>query len=207
MYEVKDTNAIFVFKFRTHFGGGKSTGFGLIYDSVENAKKFEPKYRLIRVICQFIFLYVCSLLYEMICNDLLITSISKFSIFGVCMCISYKFNYLSFVFCFSLRFLGDYDSNCVWLDVQLFVCKVMLKLQLVYMMRTRSSNDACHYFEDRVDWCITYCNIFHCHLTKSDYNFVAQSTLCLKIVEYLMSWNLYLSISCHILHFLSTSLH
>ncbi|PQQ03375.1 40S ribosomal protein S24-1 [Prunus yedoensis var. nudiflora] len=27
---------------------GKSTGFGLIYDSVENAKKYEPKYRLIR---------------------------------------------------------------------------------------------------------------------------------------------------------------
>lgn len=49
MYEVKDPNAIFVFKFRTHFGGGKSTGFGLIYDSVENAKKFEPTYRLIRV--------------------------------------------------------------------------------------------------------------------------------------------------------------
>ncbi|KAD4584467.1 hypothetical protein E3N88_22068 [Mikania micrantha] len=48
MYEVKDPNAIFVFKFRTHFGGGKSTGFGLIYDSVENAKKYEPKYRLIR---------------------------------------------------------------------------------------------------------------------------------------------------------------
>lgn len=49
MYDVKDSNAIFVFKFRTHFGGGKSTGFGLIYDSVENAKKYEPKYRLIRV--------------------------------------------------------------------------------------------------------------------------------------------------------------
>ncbi|XP_057957135.1 small ribosomal subunit protein eS24z isoform X1 [Malania oleifera] len=48
MYEVRDPNAIFVFKFRTHFGGGKSTGFGLIYDSVENAKKYEPKYRLIR---------------------------------------------------------------------------------------------------------------------------------------------------------------
>ncbi|KAI7996852.1 40S ribosomal protein S24-2 [Camellia lanceoleosa] len=43
MYEVKDPNAIFVFKFRTHFGGGKSTGFGLIYDSVENAKKYEAK--------------------------------------------------------------------------------------------------------------------------------------------------------------------
>ncbi|KAL0856134.1 hypothetical protein Bca101_061287 [Brassica carinata] len=48
MYEVKDPNAIFVFKFRTHFGGGKSSGFGLIYDNVESAKKFEPKYRLIR---------------------------------------------------------------------------------------------------------------------------------------------------------------
>ncbi|KAG6757474.1 hypothetical protein POTOM_037786 [Populus tomentosa] len=48
LYEVKDPNSIFVFKFRTHFGGGKSTGFGLIYDSVESAKKYEPKYRLIR---------------------------------------------------------------------------------------------------------------------------------------------------------------
>lgn len=31
------------------FGGGKSTGFGLIYDTIDAAKKFEPKYRLIRV--------------------------------------------------------------------------------------------------------------------------------------------------------------
>lgn len=54
MYDVKDPNSIFVFKFRTHFGGGKSTGFGLIYDSVENAKKYEPKYRLIRVNSVFI---------------------------------------------------------------------------------------------------------------------------------------------------------
>ncbi|RWW25483.1 hypothetical protein GW17_00010179 [Ensete ventricosum] len=48
LYEVNDPNTIFVFKFRTHFGGGKSTGFGLIYDTVGNAKKYEPKYRLIR---------------------------------------------------------------------------------------------------------------------------------------------------------------
>ncbi|KAK1666828.1 hypothetical protein QYE76_054987 [Lolium multiflorum] len=48
MYDVKEPNCIVVFKFRTHFGGGKSTGFGLIYDSVDSAKKFEPKYRLIR---------------------------------------------------------------------------------------------------------------------------------------------------------------
>lgn len=49
IYEVKESNCIFVFKFRTHFGGGKSTGFGLIYDNLDAAKKFEPKYRLIRV--------------------------------------------------------------------------------------------------------------------------------------------------------------
>ena len=29
--------------------GGRSTGFALIYDSIEDAKKFEPKYRLARV--------------------------------------------------------------------------------------------------------------------------------------------------------------
>ncbi|GFP57101.1 40S ribosomal protein S24 [Trichoderma gamsii] len=38
-----------VFGLRTHFGGGKTTGFALIYDSPEALKKFEPKYRLIRV--------------------------------------------------------------------------------------------------------------------------------------------------------------
>ncbi|KAG0581345.1 hypothetical protein M758_4G248700 [Ceratodon purpureus] len=48
VYEVRDPQSIFVFGFRTQFGGGKSTGFGLIYDSVDSAKKYEPKYRLIR---------------------------------------------------------------------------------------------------------------------------------------------------------------
>ena len=48
MYDVKDANCVFVFGLKTQFGGGKSTGFGLIYDNVEVAKKFEPKYRLIR---------------------------------------------------------------------------------------------------------------------------------------------------------------
>ena len=48
MYDVKDTNCVFVFGLKTQFGGGKSTGFGLIYDNVEVAKKFEPKYRLVR---------------------------------------------------------------------------------------------------------------------------------------------------------------
>jgi len=47
-YDVKDVQSIFVFGFRTQFGGGKSTGFGLIYDNVKAAKQFEPKHRLIR---------------------------------------------------------------------------------------------------------------------------------------------------------------
>ncbi len=37
-----------VFGFRTQYGGGKSTGFALIYDSNEVMKKFEPHYRLVR---------------------------------------------------------------------------------------------------------------------------------------------------------------
>ncbi|KAG5035894.1 hypothetical protein JHK87_010804 [Glycine soja] len=52
MYDMKDTKIVFVFKFQPHFGGGKSIGFGLIYDSVENAKKYEPKYRFIKVNCK-----------------------------------------------------------------------------------------------------------------------------------------------------------
>lgn len=42
-------DVVFCFGFRTNFGGGKSTGFALIYDTLEFAKKFEPKYRLARV--------------------------------------------------------------------------------------------------------------------------------------------------------------
>jgi Ribosomal protein S24e len=37
------------FGFRTHFGGGRSTGFALIYDDEASQKKFEPKHRLVRV--------------------------------------------------------------------------------------------------------------------------------------------------------------
>merc|ERR1711868_288625 len=39
---------VFAFGFRTNFGGGKSSGFALIYDSMDQAKKFEPKFRLRR---------------------------------------------------------------------------------------------------------------------------------------------------------------
>ncbi|MDI1490111.1 MAG: hypothetical protein OHK93_001311 [Ramalina farinacea] len=42
----KDT--VSCFGFRTQYGGGKSTGFALIYDSNESLKKFEPHYRQVR---------------------------------------------------------------------------------------------------------------------------------------------------------------
>ena len=48
MYKVDNQNSVFLFGFRTAFGGGKSSGFALIYDDVKDALKFEPKHRIIR---------------------------------------------------------------------------------------------------------------------------------------------------------------
>mmetsp|Transcript_2990 Transcript_2990/g.3542 ORF Transcript_2990/g.3542 Transcript_2990/m.3542 type:complete len:133 (-) Transcript_2990:109-507(-) len=48
MFKVEDEATIMLFGFKTKFGGGKSTGFGLIYDSLDAVKKFEPRYRLVR---------------------------------------------------------------------------------------------------------------------------------------------------------------
>merc|ERR1712023_228424 len=48
MYKVADSGCILLFGFKVAFGGGRSTGFGMIYDSLVAAKKFEPKYRLTR---------------------------------------------------------------------------------------------------------------------------------------------------------------
>lgn len=48
MYKVKDARCISVFGFKPQFGGGRTSGFGLIYESVESTKKFEPKHRLKR---------------------------------------------------------------------------------------------------------------------------------------------------------------
>merc|ERR1712087_443130 len=48
MYKVADAGCILLFGFKVAFGGGRSTGFGMIYDSLVAAKKFEPKYRLTR---------------------------------------------------------------------------------------------------------------------------------------------------------------
>lgn len=49
MYKVNEVNRIILFGFRTVFGGGRSSGFCLIYNSVDDAKKYEPKYRLARI--------------------------------------------------------------------------------------------------------------------------------------------------------------
>ncbi|THH34025.1 hypothetical protein EUX98_g82 [Antrodiella citrinella] len=43
-----EKSRVVTFGFRTQFGGGRSTGFALIYDDEASQKKFEPKYRLIR---------------------------------------------------------------------------------------------------------------------------------------------------------------
>ncbi|KAL7516662.1 hypothetical protein ACHAWX_001649 [Stephanocyclus meneghinianus] len=43
------SNLVVLFGFRTKYGGGKSTGFCVIYDSEDALRKFEPKHRLIRL--------------------------------------------------------------------------------------------------------------------------------------------------------------
>merc|ERR1712097_184314 len=40
--------ATVIFGMKTKFGGGRSSCFALVYDSVDSAKKFEPQHRLIR---------------------------------------------------------------------------------------------------------------------------------------------------------------
>ncbi|GJJ09676.1 hypothetical protein Clacol_003900 [Clathrus columnatus] len=47
LYKV-DAARVVTFGLRTHFGGGRSTGFVLIYDDEAAHKRFEPRYRLVR---------------------------------------------------------------------------------------------------------------------------------------------------------------
>lgn len=63
-------DVVFVFGFKTQFGGGKTTGFAMIYDSLDYAKKNEPKYRLTRVsrsslynVCMNVISAICPVLY------------------------------------------------------------------------------------------------------------------------------------------------
>src|SRR5260370_17223029 len=47
IYKV-DKARVITFGFRTHFGGGRSTGFGLIYDNQNTHNRFAPQYPLLR---------------------------------------------------------------------------------------------------------------------------------------------------------------
>ncbi|XP_057297803.1 40S ribosomal protein S24-like isoform X2 [Hydractinia symbiolongicarpus] len=42
-------DCVMCFGFKTVFGGGKTTGFALVYDNLDYLKKYEPKYRLQRL--------------------------------------------------------------------------------------------------------------------------------------------------------------
>lgn len=44
-----DAKLVVVYGFETAFGGGRSAGFGLIYDSIEDMKKVEPRHRLMNI--------------------------------------------------------------------------------------------------------------------------------------------------------------
>ncbi|CEH16822.1 40s ribosomal protein s24 [Ceraceosorus bombacis] len=46
MYKANKEQCV-IFGLRTHFGGGRSTGFALIYDSRESMN-FEPRHRLVK---------------------------------------------------------------------------------------------------------------------------------------------------------------
>ena len=46
-------DCVVVFGLKTKYGGGKSTGFALIYDSMDNRKKYDSRKNLLRVIIDF----------------------------------------------------------------------------------------------------------------------------------------------------------
>ena len=49
MYKVKNPRTVVIFGMKTIFGGGKTSGFCMIYDSEKAANDFEPKFRLKRM--------------------------------------------------------------------------------------------------------------------------------------------------------------
>mmetsp|Transcript_32451 Transcript_32451/g.44568 ORF Transcript_32451/g.44568 Transcript_32451/m.44568 type:complete len:137 (+) Transcript_32451:59-469(+) len=49
LFKVADENLVSIYGFKNAFGGGKVTGFCLIYDNLDSLKKYEPNYRLLRI--------------------------------------------------------------------------------------------------------------------------------------------------------------
>ena len=47
MYKTNLDNVV-VYGLKTKFGGGSSTGFALVYDTIDDRKKFDAHYRLVR---------------------------------------------------------------------------------------------------------------------------------------------------------------
>jgi small subunit ribosomal protein S24e len=48
LLKVKDPQCVMLFGIRTKFGGGKSTGFALIYDTLDALVRYEPRHRCVR---------------------------------------------------------------------------------------------------------------------------------------------------------------
>eukprot|EP00657_Telonema_sp_P-1_P011350 TRINITY_DN63_c0_g1_i1.p1 TRINITY_DN63_c0_g1~~TRINITY_DN63_c0_g1_i1.p1 ORF type:complete len:140 (-),score=50.22 TRINITY_DN63_c0_g1_i1:222-641(-) len=44
-----DPDATTVFGLKTDYGGGKTTGFALVYDSTKDAQDIEPRHRLVKI--------------------------------------------------------------------------------------------------------------------------------------------------------------
>jgi len=49
MYKVKDDKTVVVFGMKHQFGGGKTTGFGCIYENLKTLKQFEPMHRQLKL--------------------------------------------------------------------------------------------------------------------------------------------------------------
>jgi len=48
-FKVSDEKCIALLPFHNNYGGGKMVGMGMIYDKIDNVKKYEPRYRLVRL--------------------------------------------------------------------------------------------------------------------------------------------------------------
>jgi small subunit ribosomal protein S24e len=48
IYKIQDPSLVFLFGFRTHFGGKRTTGIGFIYQTLFSARQIEPRFRLKR---------------------------------------------------------------------------------------------------------------------------------------------------------------
>merc|ERR1712224_242180 len=49
LYNTNNAQKVIVWGVHNSFGGDKSTGLGLIYDSLDAARRFEPRYRQVRL--------------------------------------------------------------------------------------------------------------------------------------------------------------